>query len=246
MGRYVMSNVLIIPKYKISNSLYNNALVKNNSAKNFNEFDSKMIQDSIDDLDYAGDFKISKLDTLHTRITIAPDYGTFLLLIIDNDGNAYFVLYDLNEFNILLDKRNKKKISLKQMEYLSEFKITDFKNIIGSFQGFGIDNKLNIYISSEYAPTVKSYFSHDRKIIKIGWDSADPSDWRILDMSDDTILDYENCTTEFKSIQVIDEDDLFLTVSYYKLKIDENFNRNVEQECNRVFEVKWSTEAESF
>lgn len=28
MGRYVMSNVLIIPKYKISNSLYNNALVK--------------------------------------------------------------------------------------------------------------------------------------------------------------------------------------------------------------------------
>lgn len=241
-----MSNALIIPKYSISKSLYSKSFTKGLNATNFNEYDSQIILSELINLNYAGDFKLSETNITESRITIAPDYGSFLLLIIDSRGNAYFILYDLNEFNDLLDQSSNNFLSLKEIDYLSEFKITDFKNIVGSFQGFGIDNDLNIYISSEYPPTVKSYFSHDRKIIKISWDRNEPSDWRILDLSSDNALDHEHCTTEFKNIQVIHENDLFLTVAYYKLKIDEKLNRFVEQICNGVFEIKWYTNAGIF
>lgn len=239
-GVIFMSRALIIPKYKISSSLYNNLFSDSENPTNFIEYDSKVVLKQLTDLNHAGNFDIKDSDICYSRITISPDYGSFVLMLMDKVGTAYFISYDFNEIVELIEKNENKALSLKQVEYFGKFKIKNFKSLVGAFQGFGIDNKFNIYISSEYSPTVANYFSHDRKIIKIFWNSADPSEWRILDMLDDTILDYEHCTTEFKSIQVIGEDHVFLTVAYYKLNIDENFKRSIKLVCNRIFEVRWS------
>ena len=108
-----MSNALIIPKYSISKSLYSKSFTKGLNATNFNEYDSQIILSELINLNYAGDFKLSETNITESRITIAPDYGTFLLLIIDSRGNAYFILYDLNEFNDLLDQSSNNFLSLK-------------------------------------------------------------------------------------------------------------------------------------
>lgn len=75
----------------------------------------------------------------------------------------------------------------------------------------------------------------------MSWDYNESSDWKIFDLSGDNTLDLEHCITEFENIQVIHENDLFLIVAYYKLKIDEKLNRYVEQICNWVFEINWYT-----
>ena len=237
-----MSKALIIPKYKISKSLYSKLLTDKTTPTNYIEYDSSIVLKHLSGLNKAGNFNIEKSDILSSRITITPDYGSFVLMVIDKCGTAYFVSYDLNNIASLIDDNEDDVLNLENVDYFSKFMIKNFSSLVGSFQGFGIDNRFNIYIASEYPPTVSNYFSHDRKIIKISWNSTDPSEWRILDMLDDTILDHEHCTTEFKSIQVISEDHIFLTVSYYSLKIDKHFIRSIVPVCNRVFEVRWCSD----
>ena len=112
---------------------------------------------------------------------------------------------------------------------LKAFKIPGFVDKVKSIQGYDIDNNLNIYVSSQYAPKA-GQGKQERKIVKIPWGNNDDSNWTKVNLDNTTSLDINGCETEFEGIQVTGENNLYLTVAYHKA------GTTVD---NRIYKVRW-------
>lgn len=181
-------------------------------------------------------------DLLRFDAAISPAGKLLMLVTIDQQtatlskgNNGYFILYDLAVINAALDKVGIGYVNLGELPYLSEFYINHITAVdkIGSLQGFALDEKRNVYISSEFAPSQGNLSQKPRRIIKIPWGtwgSSNDQGWQILDF-DQANIDILGYATELENIQVISENNLYLTISYH--------NGAGVTTRSRVYQVKW-------
>jgi hypothetical protein len=195
--------------------------------------------------DASGNDEFSKFtgkDFLRFDAAISPQYKTFMLATVDRKkdnlikgDNGYFILYDLNEINQVLDEAAGGYVNLGEIPYLSEFYIKHITaaSKIGSLQGFDLDDNNNVYISSEYGPLKGGPSKKPRRIIKMPWGiwgQSNMREWEILDF-DNADIDIPGYATELESIQVIAQNDLYLTISYH--------NSAGTTTRSRIYRVRW-------
>lgn len=97
------------------------------------------------------------------------------------------------------------------------------------FKEFDVSDGGNyIYISSQFAG------NSNRKIVKIPWGSTDPNAWETVDLNSQTILDASGYYTELEGIQLINDNDLYLTVAYHR-------NADGLTSMNRIYRVNWTS-----
>lgn len=168
-------------------------------------------------------------DLYRSEAAVSPDYSKFLLATIDTNGNGYFYLYDLDEINQALNDAGTTDVDIGTIPCLESFaipNITNEYNSIGSIQGYDLDNYNNIYISSQYSG------KSNRNIYKIPWGASDQSQWDQISLTSESTLDTSGYYTELESVQVLSENDLYLTVAYHR-------NSDNATTRNRIFEVQW-------
>ncbi|BDR59969.1 helveticin J family class III bacteriocin [Lactobacillus xylocopicola] len=105
-------------------------------------------------------------DLFRSEAAVSPDYTKFLLATIDTTGNGYFFLYNLATINRELNQAGNSDVNIGNISCLGYFAIPNITNRysgIGSIQGYDLDDRNNIYISSQ-----KSGES-ERNIYKIPW-----------------------------------------------------------------------------
>ncbi|MDF7683837.1 helveticin J family class III bacteriocin [Lactobacillus sp. ESL0679] len=184
--------------------------------------------------DYDGDY-------LHrVEAAVSPNYDELLIASIDTDGNGYFTRYDLNMINNELDNNPGDDVSLWNLSSIDSFKIPNLtdSSVIGSIQGYDIDENNNIIISSEYS---KDYSGTERKIYIIPWGATSKSQWTYVDLSTNgqnasyaqNNIDISGYYTEFESVQVIGINDVYLTISYHN-------STSGTTEFSRIIEVTWN------
>lgn len=172
-------------------------------------------------------------DMERVEAAVSPDYQDLLIASVDYSGNGYFSIYNLNEVNTALDgvEGTGQDVPITNLSCRSAFEIYGFKRAIGSIQGYDIDNNRNIFISSQYSPK-KVDDRFDRKIVKIPWGVTDSDQWEVAELNDD-YLDVSGHISEFESIQVIDSNTLYLTVSYHDI------NNGLKSNRHRIYEIDW-------
>lgn len=200
-------------------------------------------------LNRAGGFGLAGTDLLRSEAAVSSDHKYFLIALIDQLGNGYFSLYNLNEVNRALDIAGNSDVNIESLEPNQEFRPFKIQGIteedkIGSIQGYDIDfdnnGKLNLYISSEKAPEKGKFVSKPRHIYKIPWGVSQKSGWDDIDLSHNSSIDYGNEPTELESIQVVGENHLYLTVGYHGYISKKKWGTV----ANRIFEVTWKNGTE--
>lgn len=192
------------------------------------------------------------VNLLRSEAAVSPNYLDMLIVTIDTSGTAHFGFYSVNEINKALNG-GPTNYPLDQFRCSYAFKIENFTSAVGSIQGFDIDDKKNIYISSEAAPKtddVGQGVAQDRYIYKIpygyqklpnglvDWNSTE--NWHRInlnannnDHNNGSVLDRSKFVTEFESIQVINKNDAYLTVSYHDATTLKTLH-------SRIYEITWN------
>ncbi len=181
-------------------------------------------------INYAGS------NMLRAEAAVSPDYQYFMLATIDRNPsdaskgyNGYFSIYNLSDINSALNAAGTNDVNIQSINCVKAFMIPNFVGQIGSVQGYDIDNGANyIYVSSQYAG------NSDRKIVKIPWGSTDSNQWESADLTNVSTLDVSGCYTELEGIQLIDENDLYLTVAYHR-------SSDALTTMNRIYRVSWTS-----
>lgn len=168
-------------------------------------------------------------DLLRSEAAVSPgpNYARFLLATIDTAGNGYFFLYRLADINNALNKAGTADVNIATIPCLGYFaipKITDELEGIGSIQGYDLDDQNNIYISSQLSG------SPERHLYKIPWGASNKANW--TDVPLNGTIDVAGHYTELEGVQVLSENDLYLTVAYHR-----NTDKVATQ--SRVFKVTW-------
>lgn len=195
-------------------------------------------------LNYAGGMGYSGDDMQRVEAAVSSNYKYFMIVSGDTAGNAYFSLYDLNLINERLDAAGTSPVDIRTIDYISSFEIPQITDMskVGSLQGFDIsDDGKFVYISSQYSPTSGDH-GETRKIVKVPWKSTDPSYWEEVNLKYNSELDAVNeygnkYLTEFEGIQLINDNDLYLTVAYH----DPNADPVNQTTMNRIYRVSWTS-----
>lgn len=154
---------------------------------------------------------------------VSPDYKKFLVASIDLNHTGRFALYDLDEINQALDQAeaDNSDVNIQNLHCLGAFAIPNFNtDIVQSVQGYDIDEDNNIYVSSQLGP--KEDFlglakeGKPREIVKIPWGETNPDNFEVADLTHNKTVDSLGYVTEFESIQVLDANNIYLTVAYHK------------------------------
>ncbi|WEV50838.1 helveticin J family class III bacteriocin [Lactobacillus sp. ESL0731] len=182
----------------------------------------------------AGNYSIN---LKRSEAAVSPDYTYFLVATTDLYNNGYFSLYYLDDINTALDHNGKKNVDIKTLPCISSFEVQGLaKNIVGSIQGYDIDENKNIYISSELHPD-KGGNSKTRHIYKIPWGKTEKQldEWKDLNLNGNSEIEYKGYATEFESIQVIGENHVYLTVAYH------GYNKEGSWKTlnNLIYEIQW-------
>ncbi|WEV40978.1 helveticin J family class III bacteriocin [Lactobacillus sp. ESL0681] len=198
-------------------------------------------------LDQAGGFNIN---LKRSEAAISPNHMYFLIATIDLNNNGYFSLYRLTDINNALDEYGTTACSITNLQPVIEYPAFSISNmagiggLIGSIQGYDIDDDCNIYISSETPPSEGSS-SEPRHIYKIPWgaDATQQYTWTDINLINNTNVDYKGYATEFESVQVIDENHLYLTVAYHGYYYKKNSKGKKIKTWgtinNRIYEIQW-------
>ncbi|TSO25920.1 class III bacteriocin [Lactobacillus sp. LL6] len=154
---------------------------------------------------------------------VSPDYKKFLVASIDVNHVGRFALYDLDEINQALDEAeaDNADVNIQNMHCLGAFAVPNFNSeIIQSVQGYDIDENNNIYVSSQLGPTTDflglAKEGKPREIVKIPWGETNPDNWEVADLTHDKTVDSLGYVTEFESVQVLDANNIYLTVAYHR------------------------------
>lgn len=181
-------------------------------------------------INYAG------ADLKRVEAAVSPDYQYFMIATIDNSGRGYFSVYYLSDVNNALDNAGISDVNIQNLTCVKAFTIPDFVNDIGSIQGYDIDNGANnIYVSSQFSP-VSSDTHQARKIVKIPWGDINTGDWDFVNLDSNSTIDNfsGNYQTEFESVQVIDNNNVWLTVAYHDMNQSDHLTV-----MNRIYRVSW-------
>ncbi|BDR61160.1 hypothetical protein KIM322_14210 [Lactobacillus xylocopicola] len=135
----------------------------------------------------------------------------------------------MSDINSALNRAGTSDVNIGNIPCLSYFAIPKITSNIGSIQGYDLDDNNNIYISSQYSG------EKDRNIYKIPWGASTPGQWEQIPLTSETALNLPGYSTELESVQVISENDLYLTVAYHR-------NTDNKTTRNRIFEVTWKNE----
>lgn len=182
-------------------------------------------------LNCAGGMSYSKDKMKRVEAAVSSNYKYFMIASGDTDGNGYFSLYYLNDINSRLNSAGLTPVDIRQVPCITSFEIPHIERntVVGSLQGFDIDDSgNNIYISSQGAGDTAN-----RKIVKIPWKSTDTNNWTYVNLQYAPI-DIVNHYTEFEGIQLISNNDLYLTVAYHNVT-----KANDETDINRIYRVSW-------
>ncbi|WP_082836706.1 helveticin J family class III bacteriocin [Lactobacillus acetotolerans] len=195
----------------------------------------------LSNLNYAGsnyDYNVSCTGNQLARVeaAVSPDYTYFMIAYGDNSDNGYFALYNLSDINDALDNVSDSNgyVDITNVNCLKAFEIPHLAtdNVVGSLQGFAISEDGNyIYISSQ--PSSDKY-GYDRKIVKIPWGTTDPSDWEVVNLNNASKMFVNGYYTEIEGIQLINDNDLYLTVAYHNYNTDDT-------RINKIFEISWTS-----
>lgn len=177
---------------------------------------------------------------------VSLDHKYFMIITGDNSENSYFSIYRLKDINDALDNNGTNAVDIREQTCIDAFKITNLSGangLVGSLQGFDFSfNEQNktgyIYISSQYSPD-KGTIAGSRKIVKIPWKSTDPSEWEEVNLDNNTSFDYKNYKTEFEGIQLIGDDELYLTVAYHDYKPNEKVKWPTV--VNMIYKISWTS-----
>lgn len=184
------------------------------------------------EINYPGD-NLVRAEAAVTPVTPDGRYKMLLIATVDKAGTGYFSLYDLSEINAALNAAGTSDVNLAKHPIggnaKKAFKIPGFVDEVKSIQGYDIDNNLNIYVSSERAPKGSSA---PRSIVKIPWGTTDSNSWDKIDLRNNKNLDINGFYTEFEGIQVIGENNLYLTIAYHDANTGTTKN-------NRIYRVNW-------
>lgn len=174
-------------------------------------------------INYAG------ADMLRAEAAVSPDYQYFMIATVDRSSNGYFAIYNLSDINAALNNAGTADVNIQNINCVKAFVIPNFVGQIGSIQGYDIDNGANyIYISSQYAG------NSDRKIVKIPWGSTDSANWEEVSLTNVSSLNEDGYYTELEGIQLISDNDLYLTVAYHR-------DSDALTSMNRIYRVNWTS-----
>lgn len=172
-----------------------------------------------------GNGQVQYAGSLYQRMEIAvsPDYKKFMVATIDLNHVGHFALYDNGLINQKLADAaaNNDNVSMKDLPCLAAFTIPHFNtDPLRSIQGYGLDQDNNIYVSSQLSPSTNLFGfakeSKPREIVKIPWGKANSADWQVANLDDERALNVMGYVSEFESVQVVNPDELYLTVAYHK------------------------------
>lgn len=184
---------------------------------------------------------------------VSPDYNWFLIANVEINGTGHFAIYDMEAINSALDQAGPNGfINLGDYKCKESFTIEKFvslwdkngkikqKGIIDSIQGYDIDNKLNIYISSQKSPefnkTTGKFTAHHKEIVKIPHKTqTEPSSWGHVNLSSWKGIDLSGKHSEVEGIQILDPDHAYVTVAYHA-KVGKS-NKTV---LNMIYELSWT------
>ncbi|WP_279034170.1 helveticin J family class III bacteriocin [Lactobacillus intestinalis] len=194
-------------------------------------------------LSYAGSAPYGGDSMTHAEAAVSSDYTKFLIATVEDKHIGHFTIYDLSKINNALDNAGTGYVSLENFPYENSFTVSnlygmDQDSVINSIQGFDLDEKGNIYISSQLHPSLKKgiWTSHHKQLIKIpSYAQNDESQWESVNLSGFKGLDIPGYHSEVESIQIIGENHGYLTVAYHA-KVD-NENTTV---LNRIYELSWN------
>lgn len=175
-------------------------------------------------------------DLERVEAAVSPDYEYFMIVTVDVNGTGYFSVYYLSDINAALDEAGISDVNIENIQSQKAFTIPNITNsgVVGSLQGFDISNGANyIYISSQHSP---GYSDTSRKIVKIPWGASDPDQFEYVNLAQGCPLDDfgSNYQTELEGLQLIDENDVWLTVAYHDMDTSKTT-------MNRIFEVSWNS-----
>lgn len=193
------------------------------------------------------------------EFAITPNQKYLLIAVNDSQDNVYFAIYAITDIwqglknNSILDistiKPLKKVTALKDKWDAIQKKLGSAGQF--SFQGFGIDNGGDIYISSQLAPdlnkTTGKVTTYPRCIVKITNFSSNLDDWTLLNLTDKSTFDQKNLYTEFENMQVNSANDLNFIVGYHKSqKINHKPEKNNKTDKyklvtveNKIYYLSW-------
>ena len=203
------------------------------------------MQPRLSNLNYAGaDLGIGCAGNQFSRVeaAVSPDLRYFLLAYGDNDYTGYFALYYLAEINKALDEAAtaSKYVDIRTIKSIAAFKIPQFSGragLVGSLQGFAIDNNRTIYVSSQFAD---DRLGQNRKIVKIPWGEADPAFWELVNLANESKLEIPGYYTELEGIQLATVNDLYLTVAYHQ-SFDPTALGKYPTKINQLYEITWDS-----
>lgn len=168
---------------------------------------------------------------------VSSDNRKLLIASIDINHTGHFALYDLAEINSALDQAEAKAdyLNIENFRCLGAFMIPHFNSqLISSIQGYGLDEENNIYVSSQLGPSQNflGFYcqSKPREIVKIPWGESKPENWQVANLDEEPILNIAGYASEFESVQVVNQNDLFLTVAYHR----KNGGTTLK---NRIYEI---------
>ncbi|WP_229265536.1 helveticin J family class III bacteriocin [Lactobacillus crispatus] len=184
---------------------------------------------------YAGD------DMKRAEAAVSPDYSKFLLATMDNWGNGYFTIYDNNLINDKLDSAeyNNDYVSLDGLSCLESFVVPGFYSAVkSSVQGYDLDNEGNIYVSSQESPDTIGHQYYTKNIFKIPtFARTDTSSWLQINLDNNSVINIygQGMHTELEGIQILNENQCYLTVAYHKTVGGKN-----KTVSNKIYEVSWN------
>lgn len=162
-------------------------------------------------------------DLYRLEAAVSSDGQKLLIASIDVRHTGHFALYNLAEINAALDQAEKKAayLNIENFHCLGAFMIPHFNSqLIASIQGYGLDEKDNVYVSSQLGPS-QNFFgfyrqAKPREIVKIPWGATNPDEWEVVNLDDEPILNVAGYVSEFENVQVINANELLLTVAYHR------------------------------
>lgn len=179
---------------------------------------------------------------------VSLDHEYFMIITGDNNNNGYFSIYPLSTINSALNSHGTTAVDIRNYsdECCGGFKLSDLSGIngsVGSLQGF--DFSFNgstgyIYISSQYSPN-SGDGGQSRKIVKIPWGDTNPDDWEEVNLRQNPgTIDAVNpqnvpYRTELEGLQLMGDNDVYLTVAYHDPSQDDL------TVMNRIYRVNWSS-----
>lgn len=197
--------------------------------------------------------KIKSPFILRSECGISSDGNTFYVAINDIYHDLYVVTYPEPDIRNAVNNSNIVDLSYFDFDpendanrwaYISYDQLKSITHSSSfSFQGFGMDNTGNLYISSEFGPKYKDKYSdipdnHKRFIVKIADLSENSRNWTVIDLTSNPTISASHLITEFEGIQVTDVNKILLTVAYhYNEEIVDSNPRYPRSSV--IYEITW-------